>query len=309
MSLTILFAAPSVWDEYRPALEAAFLEAKIAASLVQSADPAQVDYIIYAPSSPLQDFTAYSRCKAVLSLWAGVERIVGNATLTQPLCRMVDPALTEGMVEWVVGHTLRHHLGLDRHIHNPAHVWDATVPPLARERPVAMLGMGALGTACARALTALKFPVTGWSRSPKTIDGIPCHHGEDGLQSVLAKAQIVVTLLPKTPDTENLLDARRLALLPDGAVILNPGRGALIDDGALLAALNSGRLAHATLDVFRQEPLPADHPFWAHPRVTVTPHIAADTRPTSAARVIAENVRRGEAGLNLLHLVDRARGY
>ena len=309
MSLTILFAAPSVWDEYRPALEAAFLEAKIAASLVQSADPAQVDYIIYAPSSPLQDFTAYSRCKAVLSLWAGVERIVGNATLTQPLCRMVDPALTEGMVEWVVGHTLRHHLGLDRHIHNPAHVWDATVPPLARERPVAMLGMGALGTACARALTALKFPVTGWSRSSKTIDGIPCHHGEDGLQSVLAKAQIVVTLLPKTPDTENLLDARRLALLPDGAVILNPGRGALIDDGALLAALNSGRLAHATLDVFRQEPLPADHPFWAHPRVTVTPHIAADTRPTSAARVIAENVRRGEAGLNLLHLVDRARGY
>ena len=309
MSLTILFAAPSVWDEYRPALEAAFLEAKIAASLVQSADPAQVDYIIYAPSSPLQDFTAYSRCKAVLSLWAGVERIVGNATLTQPLCRMVDPALTEGMVEWVVGHTLRHHLGLDRHIHNPAHVWDATVPPLARERPVAMLGMGALGTACARALTALKFPVTGWSRSSKTIDGIPCHHGEDGLQSVLAKAQIVVTLLPKTPDTENLLDARRLALLPDGAVILNPGRGALIDDGALLAALNSGSLVHATLDVFRQEPLPADHPFWAHPRVTVTPHIAADTRPTSAARVIAENVRRGEAGLNLLHLVDRARGY
>ena len=109
----------------------------------------------------------------MLSLWAGVERIVGNATLTQPLCRMVDTGLTEGMVEWVVGHTLRHHLGMDRHIVNPAHVWDPTCPPLARERPVAMLGMGALGTACARALTALNFPVTGWSRTAKDIPGIP----------------------------------------------------------------------------------------------------------------------------------------
>ena len=309
MSITILFAAPALWDEYRPALEVALHAAAVRANLVQSADPATVDYIIYAPSSPLQDFTPYTRCKAVLSLWAGVERIVGNATLTQPLCRMVDPALTMGMVEWVVGHTLRHHLGMDRHIVNPGHVWDATVPPLARERAVAMLGMGALGTACARALTALNFPVTGWSRSPKTIDAIPCQHGEDGLQSVLSKAQIVVTLLPKTPDTENLLDARRLGLLPDGAVILNPGRGALIDDAALLAELNSGRLAHATLDVFRSEPLPADHPFWAHPRVTVTPHIAADTRPDSAAHVIIENVRRAEAGLPFLHLVDRRLGY
>ncbi len=309
MSLTILFAAPSLWDEYRPALEAAFLDAKIAATLVQTASPKDVDYIIYAPSSPLQDFTPYTRCKAVLSLWAGVERIVGNATLTQALCRMVDPALTEGMVEWVVGHTMRHHLGLDRHIHNPAHVWDATVPPLARERPVAMLGMGTLGTACARALVALNFPVTGWSRTEKPAGSIPCLHGAAGLARVLQTAQIVVLLLPKTPETENLLNAQTLALLPDGAVVLNPGRGALIDDAALLAELSSGRLGHATLDVFRAEPLPADHPFWAHPRITVTPHIAADTRPASAARVIAENILRAEAGIPLLHLVDRARGY
>jgi glyoxylate/hydroxypyruvate reductase len=309
MSLTVLFAAPAVWDEYRASLQAALAEAGLAADLVQNAEPALVDYIVYAPSSPLQDFTPYTRCKAVLSLWAGVERIVGNPTLTQPLCRMVDPALTEGMVEWVVGHTLRHHLGMDRHIINPNHIWDAMVPPLARERPVAMLGMGALGTACARALVALNFPVQGWSRSPKTIDGIPCHHGEGGFCEILQTAQIVVTLLPKTPDTENLLDARHLAMLPDAAVILNPGRGALIDDAALLAELGSGRLGHATLDVFRQEPLPADHPFWGHPRVTVTPHIAADTRPESATRVIAENIRRGEAGLPFNHLVDRARGY
>lgn len=309
MAITILFAAPALWEEYRPSLQAALKTADLSANLVQTADPAMVDYIIYAPSSPLQDFTAYTRCKAVLSLWAGVERIVGNATLTQPLCRMVDPALTMGMVEWVVGHTLRHHLGMDRHIVNPGHIWDATVPPLARERPVAMLGMGALGTACARALTALHFPVTGWSRSKKNTEGIPCLHGEDGLQAVLSMAQIVVTLLPKTPGTENLLDARRLGFLPDGAMILNPGRGALIDDAALLAELNTGRLGHATLDVFRVEPLPADHPFWAHPRVTVTPHIAADTRPESASHVIIDNIRRGEAGLPFLHLVDRSLGY
>lgn len=229
--------------------------------------------------------------------------------MTQPLCRMVDDGLTEGMVEWVVGHTLRHHLGMDRHIVNPGHVWDPTCPPLARERPVAMLGMGALGTACARALAALHFPVTGWSRSPKEVAGIPCLHGEAGLEAALRGAAIVVLLLPKTPETENLMDARRLGWLPKGAVILNPGRGPLIDDAALLSALDAGHVGHATLDVFRVEPLPQDHPYWTHPRVTVTPHIAADTRATGASQVLVENIRRSEAGEALLHLVNRRLGY
>jgi glyoxylate/hydroxypyruvate reductase A len=257
----------------------------------------------------LQDFTPYTRTKAVLSLWAGVERIVGNQTLKQPLCRMVDPGLTEGMVEWVVGHALRHHLGMDRHIVNPGHIWDPTCPPLARERPVAMLGLGALGLAAARALQALNFPVRGWSRTPKEVPGLPTDHGPEGLIHTLAGAQIVVTLLPKTPETENILNSRTLAATAPGAVILNPGRGALIDDAALLAALDAGHIGHATLDVFRTEPLPPDHPFWAHPKVTVTPHIAADTRAVTAARVIAENIRRGETGEPFLHQVDRARGY
>jgi len=302
---TVLFAAPALWSEYEPHLPAALAEAGIEATLVTEADPASVDYIVYAPASPLQDFTPYSRTKAVLNLWAGVEKIVGNPTLTQPLCRMVDPGLTEGMVEWVVGHTLRHHLGMDRHIVNPDRRWDPTCPPLARERPVTILGMGALGSACADALRALNFPVTGWSRTEKPGQ----LHGEHGLRKALAAAQILVTLLPRTPETENLLNADRLALLRKGAVILNPGRGALIDDDALLAALDAGRIGHATLDVFRIEPLPRDHPFWTHPRVTVTPHIAADTRAVTAARVIAENIRRGEAGEPFLHLVDRQRGY
>ena len=303
----IYFAAPALWHDYRDLLPDLLARAGIVAQVVNDApDPAATDYIIYAPSAPLQDFTPFTNCKAVLSLWAGVERIVGNPTLTQPLCRMVDTGLTEGMVEWVVGHALRHHLGMDRHIVNPSHIWNPTCPPLARERPVAMLGMGALGTACARALSALNFPVTGWSRTAKDIPGIPT---TTDLRAALSTAQIVVTLLPKTPETENTLNAETLSWLPRGAVILNPGRGPLIDDAALLAALDAGQIGHATLDVFRTEPLPQDHRFWTHPGVTVTPHIAADTRASGAVRVLVENIRRGEAGEPFLHLVDRTLGY
>ncbi len=305
----ILFAAPSLWEDYRDVLPGALISAGVTGDVVLDAPPAKVDYVVYAPSAPLQDFAPYTRCKAVLSLWAGVERIVGNASLTQPLCRMVDPGLSEGMVEWVVGHALRHHLGMDRHIVNPGHVWDPTCPPLARERRVTVLGLGVLGAASAQALAALNFNVTGWSRTPRDIPGLRCLSGPDGLRAALSGAEIVVTLLPRTPETENLLGSTELSLTAKGAAILNPGRGALIVDEDLIAALDSGQIGHATLDVFRVEPLPPAHPFWAHPRVTVTPHIAADTRAVTAAGVIAENIRRGEAGLPFLHLVDRARGY
>ena len=302
---TILFAAPDLWPDYAEELPKALMNAGLAARVVTEAAPEVVDYIVYAPSSPLQDFAPYTQAKAVLSLWAGVERIVGNASLTQPLCRMVDPSMSEGMTEWVVGHALRHHLGMDRHIVNPGRIWDPTCPPLARERPVTVLGTGELGSAAAAALRALNFPVTAWGRTAKP----GCLHGRDGLRQALSTASILVALLPKTAETESLLNAERLALLPKGAVVLNPGRGALIADNALLQALDSGHIGHATLDVFRTEPLPQDHPYWAHPRVTVTPHIAADTRTTSAARVLAENIRRGEADEPFLHLVDRGRGY
>ena len=200
--LIILMAAgPDNWDRYRAPLETALADAGITAQLVQEAAPKSVDYIVYAPSSTLQDFTPYTRCKAVLSLWAGVERIVGNATLTQPLCRMVDPALTMGMVEWVLGHSLRHHLGLDSYIVNPNRVWNPDCPPLARDRKVAMLGIGALGEACARALQAVHFTVEGWSRAPKSLPGIVTHHGRDGLKAALQDADLIVTLLPRTPET------------------------------------------------------------------------------------------------------------
>lgn len=311
MPTTVLFSARSErWDQYASHLTAALDATGLDYRLVTEAAAEEVDYIIYAPNSGLDDFTPYTRCKAVLNLWAGVEDVVQNPTLTQPLARMVDDeGLTQGMVEWVAGHVLRHHLGTDRHVMGQDGVWRTGAPPLATECPVTVLGLGALGKACGQALARLGFPVTGWSRSPKQVDGLEALHGEEGLRDALARARILVLLLPLTAATENLLDARRIARLPEGAVVINPGRGALVDDAALIDALDRGRLAHATLDVFRTEPLPPEHPFWAHPKVTVTPHIASETRPASAARVIAENIRRGEAGEPLLHLVDRALGY
>lgn len=311
MTINILFAAhKSRWPIYEQPLLTAFAQAGLGpVALAQDHPPELVDYIVYAPNSELQNFTPYTRCKAVLNLWAGVETAVGNATLTQPFCRMVDPALTQGMVDWVTGHVLRHHLGMDAHIHARPGEWTPTPPPVCWDRKITVLGLGELGTACAKMLAKIGFETHGWARSPKTIDGVTCHHGQDGRNSALKDADGVVLLLPNTPQTENTLNAQTLGLLKQGAFVLNPGRGPLIDDDALLAALESGQIGHATLDTFRTEPLPAEHPYWHRKNVTVTPHIASETRAKWSAKTIAENIRRGEAGEEFLHLVDRARGY
>ncbi len=311
--MRILFSAPREdWDDYRELLPEAFAAKGIEAELIFDLTPDRpetIDYIIYAPSSSMKDFTPYTGAKAVLNLWAGVEGLVTNDTLVQPLTRMVDPGLTEGMVEWCLGHVMRHHLGFDRDVCRSDAVWDYYVPKLARERSVTVLGLGELGSEVAQVLAGRNFRVTGWSRSQKDVPGVTCLSGDEGLPVALGLAEILVLLLPLTGATENLLNAGRLALLPEGAVVINPGRGPLIDDVALIAALDAGQVGHATLDVFREEPLPETHPFWAHPRVTVTPHVASATRPSTAVGVIAENIRRSEAGEPLLYLVDRAQGY
>ena len=308
---TVLFAArPDRWPVYEGPLRTAFAEAGLSdLNLVTDADPAEVDYIIYAPNSQVTDFSPFTRLKAVMNLWAGVEDVVGNSTLKVPFTRMVDEGLTEGMVEWCLGHVMRHHLLMDTHILGQDGVWrGGFIPPLARNRTIAVLGLGELGSALCVALVPLNFRVRGWSRRQKEIEGVTCYSGDDP-NAALSGADIVVLLLPDTPATENVIDAPRIALMSKGAAIINPGRGPLIDDEALVAALDSGHLGHATLDVFREEPLPPDHPFWGHPGVTVTPHIASETRPETASRVVAENIRRSEAGEPLLHLVDRSAGY
>ncbi|SNT16604.1 2-hydroxyacid dehydrogenase [Tropicimonas sediminicola] len=311
MSPRILFSASEAkWHEYeghlRHSLSAAGITAELSPDL---GPPEEVDYVVYAPDSDVQDFTPFTRLKAVLSLWAGVEDVVGNTTLRVPLTRMVDSGLTEGMVEYATGHVLRHHLNIDHALAHQSGNWVRHVPPLARHRHVTVLGLGVLGAACARALAGLGFIVAGWSRTPRDVEGVTCLSGPEGLEQALARAEILVLLLPLTPGTDSLLNAAHLDQLPPGAVVINPGRGPLIDDEALLAALDRGDLGHATLDVFRTEPLPPEHPFWAHPKVTVTPHIASETRAETASEVIVENIRRCEAGLPLLHLVDRDLGY
>ena len=310
MTLNVLFTAPDAyWPDYAAALPAACAAEGLDVDLSRAHPPELVDYIVCAPRGPVSDFSVFPRAKAVLSLWAGVEPFLANPTLTLPLARMADEGLREGMVQWVLAQALRHHVGTDAYVNNPEHRWAPEVPPLPADRRVGVLGLGALGSACAQALAALGFAVSGWSRRPKEIAGITCHSGAEGLDAVLSTSEILVLLLPGTPATENILNARGMALMPRGAVVLNPGRGVLIDDEALLAALDSGQLGHATLDVFRVEPLPADHPFWAHPRVTVSPHVAAETRPVPASAAVARNIARCEAGEPLLNLVDRSAGY
>tara|TARA_R110002124_G_scaffold105134_1_gene255735 strand:+ start:1053 stop:1985 length:933 start_codon:yes stop_codon:yes gene_type:complete len=310
MTINILFAArPERWSDFEAPLRNALDSAEIDATLSLELPPHEVDYIVYAPDSPLQDFSPYTRAKAVLNLWAGVEKITHNETLKIPLTRMVDPGLTTGMVEWVTGHVLRYHLGLDTDILRSDSRWEPRTPPLAHERNVTVFGLGALGAAVAQVLASFGFDVAGWSRSRKVLSGVTCHSGPDGLKAALARSEIGVFLLPDTSATANIVNSETLSLMRKGAHIINPGRGTLIDDTALLAALDEGHIAHATLDVFRIEPLPSDHPYWSHPKVTVTPHIAADTRASTAAKIIVENIMRGETGKGFLHLVNRGLGY
>lgn len=303
--LTVLWAGrDAAWPVWEGPLTAALSGV---ARLVREADPAKVDAILYAPSGPVSDFSQFTNLRLVQSLWAGVERIVANPTLTQPLARMVDPGLAQGMAEWCLGWTLRMHLGMDRYAQDG--VWRSDmIPPLAAERRVTVLGAGALGAAVARQLACVGFDVVCWSESGRPVEGLTVLPGA-ALPEALARAQTLIALLPDTAATRGLLDADNLARLPRGAVLLNPGRGSVIDEAALLGALRSRRLGHAVLDVFTTEPLPPPHPFWREPGVTVTPHIAADTRPATAALMVAENLRRLRDGRELLHLVDRARGY
>ena len=310
MTIKILFSANEEnWKRYKAPLQDALDDKSLDYELGTTITPSEVDYIVYAPSSSLQDFSPYTKLKAVLNLWAGVEGVTNNKTLKVPLARMVDSGLTDGMVEWVTGHTLRHHLGIDKHIHGQDGIWRSYVPPLAKDRVITILGLGTLGTACGIALKRLGFNVRGWSRREKRVDGIQCFYGDEQIDSSLMDADIVVLLLPDTPLTQNILNKHTLNLLKRGAFVLNPGRGPLIDDDALLAALETGQIEHATLDVFRIEPLPQNHQYWSNNKVTVIPHKASETRPKTASQVIAMNIGRAENGQELLYLVDRENGY
>ncbi len=253
--------------------------------------------------------------KAMHSLWAGIDHVTRDPDMpwSVPLIRMVDHSLTQGMLDYVTGHVYRFHLTMPAFEALQAQAeWHQQVPPLVEERSVGIMGIGVLGSVIAKQLAGLGFQVRGWARTQKTIDGVDCFAGDAGLTDFLAGTEILVLLLPNTPETADIVNDETLAKLPAGATLINAGRGTLIDEGALIQSLDSGHLTAATLDVFKTEPLPKDHPFWAHPKISVTPHVAAETRISTASESIARNIRHLESGGSFDEIdgvVDAKAGY
>jgi glyoxylate/hydroxypyruvate reductase A len=261
---------------------------------------------------PLGLFPRLPNLAAILSLGAGVEHLLDHAELPPdlPIARMVDDSLRMGMTEFVVMRTLHYHRRMPEYeAQQRARLWRQLPQRASNDRKVGMLGLGVLGASAATALAAMGFVVAGWSRTAKSLPGISCHTGENGLFAVLERSEILVCLLPLTRETCGILDATTLNALPRGAYLVNAARGGHVVEADLLAALASGHLAGATLDVFEVEPLPAEHLFWTHPKIMVVPHAAAWTLADIAIHPVVENIRRFRAGKPMLNLVDRGRGY
>ncbi len=275
-------------------------------------DPSEIAYAL-AWKPPAGELAKFHNLKAVLSMGAGVDHIFVDPALPDvPVTRVVDPYLTSGMTEYVVLHVLRYHRNQPVfEAQQRDHVWDDRVRELrqADERAVGVMGLGELGRDAVSKLSVLGFDLAGWSRTPKDIPGVLCFDGPGGLAPFLARTEILICLLPLTKETAGILNRNTFSQLPKGAYLINAARGDHVVETDLLDALGSGRLTHATLDVFGEEPLPDNHPFWDHPQITVTPHNASITDPRSVVRQVVENIRRIEAGEPPLHLVDRNAGY
>ena len=251
---------------------------------------------------PPGSLSGWPGLELIQSLWAGVDRLLADPTVPPdvPLARMVDPAMTQAMAQTALWAVLSLHRGFFGYARQQVLAqWHQHEQRRADEVPVLVLGSGQLGSAAGSVLRPLGYPVASWRRGD----------GRVALGPLLRASRIVVNLLPLTPETRGLIDERFLAEMPPGSSLVNLARGAHVVEPHLLAALDRGHLAHAVLDVFETEPLPAEHPFWRHPRVTVLPHAAALTDPRSAARIVADNLGRLAEGRPLLHLVDRQRGY
>lgn len=273
-------------------------------------DPGEIEFVVAAQTPP-GALARYPRLRLVISLLAGVERLLADPDLPDaPVARAGAPDGDAMITEFVILHVLRHHRDMPAFaIAQRNAEWLGRRPRPARERRVGFMGLGNIGRPAAERVRDLGFDVAGWSRTPKSIAGVASFHAADGLTPFLARTDILVNLLALTRETENILSARTLELLPEGASVINLGRGQHVVDADLIAALDSDRLAAATLDVFREEPLPPEHPFWRHPKITVTPHASRTILPDTLVPQVAENVRRVLAGEPPVQLVDRTRGY
>ena len=274
-------------------------------------DPGEIDAAIVW-KAPQGELRKYPNLKLIVNLGAGVDSIVQDRSLPAgiPIVRIADPDMSRMMAQFVLAAVLRHYRDFVPFARaQKERRWHYIHPREAPTCSVGVMGLGNLGAMAASELVRQGFKVAGWARSPKSLDGVESFHGNAGLAPFLARTEILAVMLPLTPQTEGILDAKALALLPRGAKIINVGRGRLVDEDALIAAIRSGQIAEATLDVFRTEPLPADSPLWDFDQVLVTPHLASVAIPRTAARQVAENLRRVRAGEPLINAVDPQRGY
>lgn len=280
-----------------------------------AADPAAVRYAaVWKPEPGL--LARFPRLEVIFNLGAGVDALLEDSTLPGvPLCRVVNLDLTKRMTEYVVLHTLIYHRQQSRFVAQQARrVWDAPDQWAAGAVRVGVLGLGELGRDAVEVLARIGFQVAGWSRSARDLPGIRCFHGTVGLAPFLARTDILVALMPLTPETRGILNRRLFeGLARDGVlgkpVLINAGRGGLQVEADILSALDDGILGGATLDVFVTEPLPAASPLWSHPLVTITPHNAADSSPAAIADDVSAQIIAYEAGKPLRNVVDRAKGY
>ena len=298
------------WAAWRPCLEAALPGERLVRDRSGCrADEIDIALVANPPRGALQGLPSL---RLIQSLWAGVDQLLADASVPAdvPLARMVDPAMNTAMAETVLWAVLSLQRGFFGYAaQQRAARWTQLPWQRADDVSVAVLGLGQMGRCAALALATRGYRVTGWSTRATGIEGVQTHAGFAALPQVLAGAQIVVNLLPLTPATTGLFNTATLARMASGASVVNLARGAHVVEADLLAALASGHIAHAVLDVFHAEPLPATHAFWSHPQVTVLPHVAAPTDPRSASRVVAGNVLALREGRELPHRVDRSKGY
>ena len=275
------------------------------------ADPAAVDFTLVW-KHPAGVLAGFPNLRCISSLGAGVDALLQDTGLPAgvPLVRIVDQELKQSMAEYVGLGALAHFRRFDRYREQQANcTWQARPLGHISAMRVGILGLGELGSHVAHKLAEIGFSVQGWSRSAKSFEGIANFYGDDGLATFLAATDILVCLLPLTHATRGILNAELFRQLPAEAYLINVARGEHLVEEDLLTAIDAGHISGALLDVFRQEPLPPEHPFWRHPRIRVTPHIASITNPESAVLQVLENYHRTLSGQPLLNQVDSQRGY